>query len=129
MRYLLLSILVLASHAVWADAFDYRLAQAKAALTANEGTGYESVMNRHLEEADAKIMRGCFGAISAPDTSAFVVVADVSSSGKLSAIAVRPQTNISRCFAQGLANDVFPSPPLVQYQQSFPIFIEMSITP
>jgi hypothetical protein len=58
----------------------------------------------------------------------FVLVAEITREGKATAVEVRPSTNISRCFAEGVRTGVFPKPPEYPGREGFPIVLNMTIT-
>ena len=113
----------------YSETFEERVRIAKAAESADAYKPYQQVMYRGIGDHLAQTMRACFAKAEKPQTDAFVLVADVANDGKAQSIEVKPSTNISTCFADGVGNVSFPKPPTYLERKAFPIVIEMKITP
>lgn len=119
--------LVWLSSAALGDTFQDRAALGKDAETAFPA--YRDAMQKAAGQALANGMEQCFDSNKPPSTVPFVLVADLLPDGQATRIEVRPQTNISTCFASALAAVRFLPPPEYPDHRAFPIEIEMRITP
>jgi len=76
--------------------FDARVQAAKQAELAEEGKAYGISMGPALQAA----LSYCLPPSAPPFRGSFTMVADVSPSGTVSLAEVRPQNDVSRCFAE-----------------------------
>jgi hypothetical protein len=116
------------SEAPSCEPFDVRVGLGKAAEQNEEFSAYQSSMNRQVGSQYAAAMRSCFATVKDPQTDSFTLVGDITPDGELSAVEVRPATNIASCFAAGLRAVTFPNPPRYSGRNGFPVTIEMHIT-
>jgi hypothetical protein len=107
--------------------FDTRVELGKEAEEKEEFKAYHSAMQRRIGNHLAETMRACFANVPDPESTPFVLVADITAEGAARAVEVRPATNIASCFAQGFALASFPAPPPYPDHDGFPITIEMHI--
>lgn len=109
------------------DTFDDRVRIAEEAELADGYKWYQQEMYSEIGQHLANTMRGCFETIEDPETDTFYLVASVSDTGVANRIEVRPSTNISRCFAEGVEKAAFPKPPDFPDEGGFPVVIEMKM--
>ena len=127
MKRLLLLLLSLAGQAGAAD-FAARVAEAKAAAASLEGAKYDQSLWPYFGTA----IRTCVppGSSAESNVGDFVLVANISSNGKLEFVDVEPVTVISTCFAAQLEKTQLPVPPkYTQSVQDYPMHMEMRIKP
>jgi hypothetical protein len=109
------------------DTFEARVGLGKAVEEKEEFKSYHGSIGREVGDQYAATMRSCFATVQEPKIDAFTLVADITPDGNLSAVEVRPATNIACCFAAGLTKISFPKPPHYPGYVGFPMTIEMRI--
>ncbi|MGA8277131.1 MAG: hypothetical protein WB784_02910 [Rhodanobacteraceae bacterium] len=124
---ILLALVAVAAHGT--DTFDQRVHRAKLVESQGDGKPYVHDMWMHVEADANTAMRACFKAGTPPDTSAFVMVANVLPTGGLGNIDLRPRTPMAQCFADRFAKAPFPLTPTIFGDAGVPIVIEMNIKP
>jgi hypothetical protein len=112
-----------------ADSFEERVAIAKKLQESDVGKAYEKVLIKAIGSYVATSMQQCFPAGVRADTDRFVLVADLLANQSLGRIEVRPDTKMTRCFAEKLAGAPFPRPPDHAEKDCIQIFFDIKITP
>jgi hypothetical protein len=130
-----LSLLLLFSatlvHAMPADLspFELRVQLAKEAEVDDQYKPYPSLLHKRTDKQLARTMRSCIAASSTPEEKAFVLVADINSRGRASAVVVRPENEVARCFANGFASIPYPQPPAYGRRPGFPVTVKIQVLP
>jgi hypothetical protein len=118
-------LLVVSSDEAFSDDFEMRLTAGNKALSSSEGQTYEQSLGPAIQSAMTK----CLPFVT-PYTGQFALIGNVSKSGKVTSVEVRPIDDISQCFAERIKESTFPVPPLSsEGLEAFPITIEMNIIP
>jgi hypothetical protein len=122
--FIALSFLALSNEA-FSDDFEMRLAAGNKALSSSEGQTYEQSLSPAIQSAMTK----CLSPVT-PYTGQFALIGNVSKSGKVTSVEVRPIDDISQCFAERIKESTLPVPPVSSEGiEAFPITIEMNIIP
>jgi hypothetical protein len=128
MRSLLVVFLALTSLNVFAvDSFDQRAEIAKKLEDTEQGQAYEKVLMGATGDYVAEAMHQCFPKDMKADTNRFVIVADLQANHSLTRIELRPQTKMTRCFAEKFVKAPFPDPPSYAGIGGLPIVFDMKI--
>lgn len=100
---------ILTATLVYADEFSHRVDAGNAVAATTLGKSYDSLLAPHILQA----MRTCIpiGTNDPSNLGEFVVVANVSQRGILSAVEVRPSNHVSQCFTQQISMTHLPPPP------------------
>jgi hypothetical protein len=112
-----------------ADSFSARVQRAKAIEDSAEGQSFQKVLWGQAGDHTAQTMRHCFPKGVKADTSSFTLVANLVPGRRLANLEVRPETQMSRCFADGFSKAPFPEPPESFGSEGLPLIIEMKIKP
>ena len=125
-KLIFIALLFLAlSNEAFSDDFETRLAAGNKALSSSEGQTYEQSLGPSIQSAMTK----CLPFVT-PYTGQFALVGNVSKSGKVTSVEVRPIDDISQCFAERIKESTLPVPPQPsEGLEAFPITIEMNIIP
>ena len=123
---LLLAIALQLSPSAGAD-FHVRVTQAKLAEGAATGPAYQKQMWDRIGNATTDAYKSCLAATQPPDKSPFTLVADVAVDGRLSRIAVQPETQVAQCMASHFASWTLPPPPAKP--APYPVEVDFSIKP
>lgn len=129
MKSILLAIALSSSCLYAAVSFDGRVARAKRVEQSVYGKAYVQSMWNQIGAESASAMRECFKQGSKPDTSAFVLVANILPDRTLAHAEVRPDTAMAACYARRFADAPFPPPPEIFGDAGIPIVVEMNIRP
>lgn len=129
MRPLCLILIFATCIAAHAQTFEDRVRFAKEIEASDLYKAYQRVMYQRVGQHLANTMKTCFETIANPRADAFTLIADVTSTGRLRAIEVRPDTNIAKCFTEGVVAAAFPPPPAIPARDAFPIVIDMKMKP
>lgn len=111
-----------------AATFEERIERANAAFETEHGEVYEKNLAPYIQGA----IRKCAPAGSAAQgkLGKFVLVADVSSEGRVSNAVIRPETSASLCFGREFSVQALPLPPASMMSgDSAPLVIEVFIVP
>lgn len=124
---LLTGALFLVATFATAGDFEDRVKAGKRAEESPQGAIYLGV----LGPAYGGSMRACIppGSESNSNLGRFQLVAEISPSGRVLNPEVRPATRVSRCFAREFSNSILAAPPLDGTGQTYPIYLEMKVTP
>ncbi len=95
--------------------FDLGSFQVNVNAETSEGKTYDTKLGQYLAKNHANTMKKCFDTIKDPITNGFKVVILLSKKGSVLNIALRPETNISKCFSDALISGIFPVPPKDNY--------------
>lgn len=107
--------------------FHARVTQAKLAEGAATGPAYQKQMWERIGNATTDAFKSCLAATQPPDKSPFSLVADVAVDGRLSRIAVQPETPVAQCMASHFASWTLPPPPTKP--APYPVEVDFSIKP
>jgi hypothetical protein len=121
---ILLAIALQLSPDTGAD-FHVRVTQAKLAEGAATGPAYQKQMWERIGNATTDAYKACLASTQPPDKSPFTLVADVAADGRLSRIAVQPQTQVAQCMASHFTSWMLPAPPAKP--APYPIEVDFSI--
>jgi hypothetical protein len=121
---ILLAIALQLSPTTDAD-FHARVTQAKLAEGAATGPGYQKQMWDHIGNLTTDAYKACLAATQPPDKSPFTLVANVTTDGRLTGIAVQPETAVAKCMASHFSAVTLPAPPA--RPAPYPIEIDFSI--
>lgn len=114
----------------WAtESFEQRVESAKAIERTEQGVAYERVFLEAIGEYMQKAMVECAPKSAKFKMQGFVLVADVLSKGSLNNLDVRPDNEVTKCFAEKMSKAPVPAPPAVVPLNGFPIVVEMNINP
>ncbi|WP_109127480.1 peptidase C13 [Dyella sp. C11] len=104
--------------------FISRVSQAKLAEGAATGPAYQKQMWDRIGNPTTDAYKACLA--SSPDDKApFTLVADVTKDGRLSRIAVQPETPVAKCMASHFTSWMLPAPPATPVP--YPVEIDFSI--
>ncbi len=123
----LLGALPVLAHA--GDAFSDRVMRAKAVEETKAGQAYQERMWPTVQPFVAALMQRCIPEDPKADLTSFVWVATLSASAQLIDIAVQPITEVSTCFAAGMARAPFPKPPPELAALGMPLTLNMRLHP
>lgn len=107
--------------------FADRVAQGKQTLASPAGQKYEASWGNTM----GAVLVACVpvGSTSPANLGRFTFVADVSPVGAVSAVAVRPSTAVSECFARHFRLARLPPPPIQRPGSSFPVSDDIVVSP
>jgi hypothetical protein len=105
--------------------FHTRVTQAKLAEGASTGPGYQKQMWDRIGNATTDAYKSCLASNTPTDKSPFTLAADVLADGRLTHIAVQPETPVAKCMVGQFANWILPAPP--EQPKPYPIEIDFSI--
>ncbi len=109
--------------------FDLRVQLAKEAETDERYKPYPSLLYKRAGKHLARTMRSCIATSPPPQEKTFVLVADINSRGMASAIAVQPENEVAKCFANGFSSFLYPQPPVYARRPGFPITVKIQLQP
>ena len=126
MKYIALFLLAYASFA-HANDFASRVKAGESALATPSGQRYEASWGKTMQAS----LKTCIpvGSTSSAYLGEFTFVANVSSSGAVSSVQVKPVTPVSRCFAMHFGDVSLPPPPGIRPGGFLPVADSVSITP
>jgi hypothetical protein len=115
------------------DVFAARVTRGKLVETGPTGPAYQKALWGKLTDPMTATLKACLAHNAPANTAPFTLVADVQSDGKASLVAVEPETPVAKCLAGWFATITLPAPPpapppLTQ-GASYPIEIDVSISP
>lgn len=118
-------------HAIPGDLspFETRVQLAKEAELDDQYKPYPSVMHKRTGKHLARTMRSCIAASPRPVEKAFVLVADINSRGRASAVVVQPENEVAKCFADGFSSIKYPGPPAYGRRPGFPVTMKIQVLP
>jgi hypothetical protein len=94
-----------------AETFDERVDLARQAEKDPTVSYYQKIMIDKVGNDLATFMSNCWGEDKFAQPRKFILVASISHSGQARDIEVQPDTERTRCFANGVSSLVFPTPP------------------
>jgi hypothetical protein len=95
--------------------FDELLARAQRDMATEKGSDYDKVMGEHFASRHADGVKACVEQAGSSEPKAFQAVIVVAKSGKVSKVALKPETSLSNCVRQILASEAFPEPPFAPF--------------
>ncbi len=107
--------------------FQARVAHAKREEGADAGPAYQKQMWGRIGNSTTDAYRSCLASNTPTDKTPFSMVADVLADGRLSHIAVSPETDVARCMAGQFSSWTLPTPPAKP--APYPVEIDFSIKP
>lgn len=122
-----LALALQVTHALAAIPFEERVKRARTAEESPALRPYFSAMGKAIEPNVRNWVATCLAKFKDPDTTAFVIVADVIKSGEATNIEVQPRTKVADCFARAFA--FAPMPKLAPYTKDpmLPIFLQIDL--
>lgn len=127
MKRLFLVLVTISAPAI-AATFEERIERGYAAFETEHGEVYEKNLVPYIQGA----IRKCAPAGSAAQgkLGKFVLVADVSSEGRVSNAVIKPETSASLCFSREFSVQALPVPPAsMMTGNSAPLVVEVFIVP
>lgn len=124
-RLIFAGLFISAVTSVVATDFAARVSSAKSVGQSQEG----KKLLLSLGGAYNAAMRACISPSATVRDKAekFELVADVSADGHMHGVTVRPETPMSRCFANHISSQAIKPPPKLGTSTSYPIYIEIEI--
>lgn len=123
---ILLAVALQLSPAASAD-FQARIAQAKREEGAATGPAYQKQMWERIGNPTTDAYKSCLASNTPTDKTPFSMVADVLAEGRLSHIAVSPETAVAKCMIGQFSSWTLPVPPAKPVP--YPVEIDFSIKP
>jgi len=105
--------------------FHVRVTQAKLAEGAVTGPAYQKQMWERIGNATTDAYKACLASTQPADKSPFTLVAEVAADGRLSRIAVQPQTAVAQCMASHFTSWMLSA--LLVKLAPYPIEVDFSI--
>ena len=126
MKYIALLLLAYAS-AGHVNDFASRVKAGESALATSSGRRYEASWGMTMHAS----LKTCIpvGSTSSASLGKFTFVANVSSSGAVSSVQVKPVTPVSKCFAKHFGDVPLPPPPGIPPGSFLPVADSISVTP
>ncbi|MEO7072831.1 MAG: peptidase C13 [Rhodanobacter sp.] len=109
--------------------FPARVLRAKLVEAGLDGPAYQKKLWAQMTDPTAAALRRCIADHAPADKSPFTLVADISGNGKPASIQVQPATPVATCLATWFATLILPPPPNLADAATYPIEIDVSITP
>lgn len=109
------------------ETFDVRVQLAKAAEIDEDFKTYRPAMFRRTGRHLTRTMRSCIARMPKPAAKTFVLVADISAEGKADTVEVKPENEVSKCFASGFAAVSYPKPPAYPERDGFPVMMKVRV--
>lgn len=118
----------LVSATAFAGNFEERVRSASALFETEDGEAYDKSLIPHIQAAIKKCAPA--SSTSREDTGKFVLVYDVSSTGKTSDPVVSPETKVSLCFSREFFSQTLPVPPGSMLTNGIaPVVVEVFVVP
>ena len=115
------------------DVFAARVTRGKLVETGPTGPAYQKALWGKLTDPMTVTLKACLAHNAPADTKPFTLVADVQSDGKPNRVAAEPATPVAKCLVGWFATMTLPAPPPapppLSQGTSYPIEIDVSITP
>jgi hypothetical protein len=91
------------------------LAQAKRDMATEKGAAYDTVMGQQFAGKHSDTVSACVEASgsSAPDPFKAIIV--VAKDGKVTKVALEPETEVAKCLRKVLLEEAFPKPPFAPF--------------
>lgn len=109
--------------------FAARVLRGKLIEAGSTGPAYQKDLWAQLDGPTTDALKTCIRSNAPADKSPFTLVADVHRNGAPGAIEVRPATPVASCFATWFATITLPPPPRLPDSPTYPLEIDVSITP
>lgn len=107
--------------------FEARVRLAKEAEENEQFKMYRLAVHRKTGRYLVRTMRSCIAALPKPQQKSFVLIADITPTGKAAAVEVKPDNEVARCYASGFAAASFPRPPAYPGRQGFPVMMKIRV--
>jgi hypothetical protein len=115
------------------DVFAARVTRGKLVEIGPTGPAYQKALWGKLTDPMTVALKACLAHNAPADTKPFTLVADVQSDGKPNRVAAEPATPVAKCLVGWFATMTLPAPPPapppLSQGTSYPIEIDVSITP
>lgn len=115
--------------AVPATTFAARVLRGKLVEAGPSGPAYQNILWAQLDGPTTEALTACIRDNAPADKSPFTLVADVQPDGKPDAVEVQPATPVASCLAAWFATTRLPPPPRLPDTSTYPLEIEVSISP
>ena len=112
-----------------ASSFAARVLRSKLIEAGSTGPAYQQTLWAQLNDPTTDALKACIRSNAPADKSPFTLVADVRRDGTPSAIEVQPATPVASCFATWFGTNTLPPPPTLPDTATYPLEIDVSITP
>lgn len=112
-----------------ADTFAARVLRGRLIEAGSTGPAYQKILWAQLDGPMADALKACILSHAPADKSPFTVVADVLDTGSPSAVEAQPATPVATCLAAWFARTTLPPPPKLPDTPTYPLEIDISITP
>lgn len=112
-----------------ATTFAARVMRGKLVETGSTGPAYQKALWAQLDGPTTDALKACIHTHAPADKSPFTLVADLRPDGTPSAVEVQPATPVATCFATWFGTTTLPPPPAVPDTPTYPLEIDVSITP
>jgi len=112
-----------------ASSFAARVLRSKLIEAGSTGPAYQQTLWAQLNGPTTDALKACIRSHAPADKSPFTLVADVRSDGTPVAIEVQPATPVASCFATWFGTNTLPPPPALPDTSTYPLEIDVSITP
>lgn len=112
-----------------ANSFAARVLRSKLIEAGSTGPAYQQTLWAQLNDPTTDALKACIRSNAPADKSPFTLVADVRRDGTPSAIEVQPATPVASCFATWFGTNTLPPPPTLPDTATYPLEIDVSITP
>lgn len=117
------------SAAAAATTFAARVMRGKLVEAGSTGPAYQKALWTQLDGPTTAALKACIRDHAPADKSPFTLVADVRPDGTPGAIEVQPATPVATCFATWFGTTTLPPPPALPDTPTYPLEIDVSITP
>ncbi len=111
MRTVVVFLLAASINASAAGSFDDRVSRAEALEHTPAGQAYQDQMWPLVQPFFLDVLDKCLRSHPAESSGSFVWVATLTSNGELTEVETRPESDVSKCFSEGMAHAPFPKPP------------------
>lgn len=108
--------------------FERRVQAAKDLEATSSGKAYQDAMWPVVEPFLRALIKQCLAKDEKPDWTSFVWVATLTSDGQPADMQVQPWTAVADCFADGMEQAPFPSPPK-EFADGLPVTFNMRLHP
>lgn len=109
--------------------FDAWVQRAKMLEETPSGKAYQDLMWPLVEPFVAALIKRCIADNAKEDLASFIWVATLNSDGKVAQVDVQPQTEVTRCFFDGMLQAPFPKTPPEYADDGLPVTLNMRLHP
>ena len=118
-----------AAPAAAATSFVARVLRGRLIEAASTGPAYQKILWAQLDGPTTTTLTACIKRNAPADKSPFTLVADVHHDGTPSAVVVQPATPVATCLAAWFRTTTLPPPPSLPDTSTYPLEIDVTITP